>query len=204
MNTIYKFTISIFILLTVIFIIPSSLDLFSLNKEKILNKEYWRLLTYSFVHFNQMHLIGNLLGLVLIGLIALELNVNARNYIAIYLSSAVFAVLPLWIIVTFIAAGASSAVYGLFGFVSLHLKKFKLKTEYILLILVGLIFSNTIYYSVRNINETGITLLQNLAHFSGLIFGTALYRGIYYVKKYKNKKSTKILRGMRDEKTKTG
>ena len=199
MKTITKFTIAILIFLVIVFLIPYSIGTLVLDKEKILEGEYWRLATYPFVHFNLVHLAENLIGLTLVGLIALELKTKGKHYIPVYFSSAILVILPLWIMLNFIAAGSSSAIYALFGFISFKMKKFGLKPKYILMIISIIIFIKTIYYfAFNNIgNALTTSLIQDSSHFSGLVFGVALYGVVWSVKDYHNKRANFLLRGMK-------
>ena len=196
MKTILWFTGGILLLLVAIFLIPNSLYKFALDKEEFLTGEYWRIGTYSFAHINWKHLIENLVGLGLVGFIALELKTTPFGYILTYFSSAFFAVLPLWLIVSFIAVGSSSAIYALFGFVSFKAKKFDLKTKYILLGLILIIFSSVIFSYFSGGEELKVKFFQSLAHFSGLVFGVVLYGITLFVKDYSQKKKHHLLSSM--------
>lgn len=199
MKTIIKFTIAILIFLIIVFLIPYSVGTFVLDKEKFLGGEYWRLVTYPFVHFSLMHLMENLIGLTLVGLIALELKTKTKDYVSTFFSSAILAILPLWAILNFIAAGSSSAIYALFGFMSFNMKKFRIKTKYVLMAILLVIFSKTIYYLIFNNagNTLTTSLIQDSSHFSGLVFGIALYGIVFSVRKHSEKKANFLLRRMK-------
>ena len=191
------FTAGILIALFIIFLIPGSKEKLALEKEKFFGGEYWRLATYSLTHLNWQHLIENLVGLALVGFIAYELKTNFSDYTATYLSSAMLAVLPVWFLLTFVALGASGALYALFGFVSFGVKKFGLKAPYFLAILTLIIF----YRSIRGLFTGGgealrLVLIQDVAHFNGLVFGVAMYGLLLLVHAHTNKKRTHILRRM--------
>jgi len=188
-------TAGILLVLITGFLIPGSVEKFSLNKEKFFGGEYWRLGTYPFVHLNVQHLIENAVGLVLVGFIAFELKTNFRDYTLTYFSSAFLAVLPLWLIITFIALGSSAAVYALFGFVSFGMKEFGIKSWYTLVLLVLIIFSSTIVAAFTGA-AVGAKFIQSLAHFSGLVSGIALYLGLLLLKRHTHKRKSRLLRGM--------
>ncbi len=193
---ILKFTVAILIALTVLFLIPKSTQAFSLQKENFFNGEYWRILTYSFVHFNLTHLFENLVGLLLVGIIAFELGTSSNNYISTYFSSAIFSILPLWLLVSFVAAGSSAIVYALFGFVIFGIKKFDMPLSFIFVVALLTVFGQSIYYFIGGGRDLSPTVIQDLAHFSGLIFGIGIYFIIFSWKNYKDKKASFVLRSI--------
>ena len=78
--------------------------------------EYWRLVAYGFLHFNLVHLLGNMLCLVLWGG-HLERRVGAAYFLVIYACALVFgAVVGHFIHTTpYLTAGASGATSGILG-----------------------------------------------------------------------------------------
>ena len=84
--------------------------------------EWWRLVTASFVHAGPLHLLATLAGLVPLGLI-LERAVGRAAFAATYLAAGIFAgVVALWTTSpTAASAGASGAVYGLYGLLAASL-----------------------------------------------------------------------------------
>jgi membrane associated rhomboid family serine protease len=79
------------------------------------NGEWWRLVTSMFVHSGMLHLLVNVAGLVSIGLI-LERLVGSLTFAAVYVAAGVFASLvSLSIYPMGVSAGASGAIFGLYG-----------------------------------------------------------------------------------------
>jgi rhomboid protease GluP len=78
--------------------------------------EYWRLVTYGFLHFNLVHLASNMLCLVLWGG-HLEKRVGAAYFLIIYMASVIFGGLAGYFIHTtpYLTAGASGATSGILG-----------------------------------------------------------------------------------------
>ena len=196
MKAVLWLTGGILLLLVIVFLIPGSVENLSLDKEKLLGGEYWRIGTYPFAHLTISHLIENLVGLALIGFIAFELKTGFIDYSATFFSSAFLAVLPLWLLVTFVMLGSSAAIYALFGFVSFGMKKFGLKARYVLIGLMLVIFGGTMLNF--SIGAAGMTarLIQSLAHFSGLVFGIVLYGVFFLLKRHANKRKSRVLRGI--------
>ena len=81
--------------------------------------QYWRLLTAMFLHFGITHLACNMISLFNLGP-SLERVYGWRRFIAIYLISGLAGNLTTWYIELIrgdyaISAGASGAIFGLFG-----------------------------------------------------------------------------------------
>jgi membrane associated rhomboid family serine protease/uncharacterized membrane protein (UPF0136 family) len=78
--------------------------------------EYWRLVAYGFLHFNLVHLLGNMLCLVLWGG-HLERRVGAAYFLVIYACALIFGALVGHFIHTtpYLTAGASGATSGILG-----------------------------------------------------------------------------------------
>lgn len=156
-----------------------------LNFNLVVNDgQYWRLLTSMFLHIGFNHLFSNMVALLSIGWL-LEKNIGKSKFIFCYFVSGIIAGI---ISLTFnpvyeIAAGASGAIFGLFGnFYALintdFFKKF-FKEKY---------YKTILYIIVMNI-FTGITNkgIDNSAHLGGLISGFLL--GIaFYISYWNNKR----------------
>jgi rhomboid protease GluP len=93
-------------------------DLLSLGanfKSSIINGEWWRLLTNTFLHGGLMHLVLNMYVLYFVG-IFLEPRVGKTKYAVIYLATGVLASITiLWRHDGTIGVGASGAIFGLYG-----------------------------------------------------------------------------------------
>jgi len=85
------------------------------SRAHVLNGEVWRLLTGIFQHFSLLHLFGNMIALVYIGSL-LECKLGKWNYLLMYLCTGIIAsMVSVFFHYTEVAAGASGAVFGLFG-----------------------------------------------------------------------------------------
>src|SRR4030042_5047993 len=84
---------------------------------------FWQLFTAMFVHANIVHLAGNMFFLLIFGLRAEELF-NAKEYLAIYLLSGLAGnLLTLLLGPGMISVGASGAIFGLFGAVTIYIRR---------------------------------------------------------------------------------
>ena len=155
-----------------VFLIPDHVNKFALIAEKVYSGELWRFLTYPFTHLNLSHLVQNIIGLAIVTMLVLELKIPFSDFSITYFITGFFAALPLWMIINFVALGASAAIFGAFGFASMKFKEFNIKPIYVILALTAAIFSSFfLNLSVPNSQN----LLQALAHFSGLAAGIGLF-----------------------------
>jgi rhomboid protease GluP len=84
---------------------------------------YWQLFTAMFVHVSIVHLAGNIFFLLIFGLRAEELF-NDTEYVLIYLLSGLAGnLLTLLLGPNMISAGASGAIFGLFGACTIYIRR---------------------------------------------------------------------------------
>ncbi len=132
--------------------------------------EYWRLFTAMFLHVGPMHLFFNGYALLAVGT-ELERIFGWGRFTAIYLLSGLLGNLASYAFGSYLAAGASGAIFGLIGalaaFFTLHRERLGAwgrarLANIALLIAVNLFFGFT---------QAGI---DNLAHLGGLLSGLGL------------------------------
>ena len=181
-----------------IFFIPERVDRLALNPEKINEGQYYRFITYSLTHLNGRHLIENLIGALIIAIIATELKIEWGYFIAVYLAAGFLAVLPVWIVWQFIALGASTAIAGGFGLVSRETPKYNLNSRFVITIVVLFIFTGTIlnFFSMDRSASLAINLRQDVSHFAGFLFGIAAYSGALRMNCALTKHKKRLLRRM--------
>lgn len=155
--------------------IPDRVEKYSLDPENF--SEVWRFATYPFVHLDAKHLIENIIGLTIIAFIAFELKTTFSDFTSTYLSSGYLSVIPIILIMTFTALGASNAIFGAFGLISQEVKKFKINTFLVVLGLTALIFMTSItsYFSFGIGKEFMFALKQSIAHFAAFVYGIGFY-----------------------------
>ncbi|AXG69714.1 rhomboid protease AarA [Kordia sp. SMS9] len=137
------------------------------RRTEVLNGEYWRLFSATFIHGGLLHLGMNMVGLAFLGML-LEHFVGAVKLIVIYVTCGILASLAsiYWYENT-VGVGASGAIYGLNGLLLAFLvfkvyPKYERSAAWIVLGLfggIGLLFG---------IFSGGI---DNAAHFGGLFSG---------------------------------
>ncbi|MBS3914591.1 MAG: rhomboid family intramembrane serine protease [Bacteroidetes bacterium] len=132
----------------------------------IFQGEYWRLLTNVFMHGGIMHLVLNLFGLLIGGLVAENL-MGKRRFLIAYLLCGIFAsALSFYMHDEILSVGASGAIFGCFGIVlglaSTKLLKKDERTN--LLIYFGVFVGLNLLNGVKS-------EIDNWAHIGGLICG---------------------------------
>lgn len=80
----------------------------------IMDGEYWRLITSMFLHIGTFHLLLNMLALYFLGTLTERIFGNSR-YVTIYMIAGIAGSLASFAFNPAVAAGASGAIYGLFG-----------------------------------------------------------------------------------------
>lgn len=139
--------------------------------------EWWRLFTSTFIHIGILHLLMNMYALVYIGVL-LEPYLGKARYISAYLIAGISGSVAsvLWNDLS-ISAGASGAIFGMYGvFVALLTTRLIEKSaRKPLLISIGVF----VLYNLANGLKDGI---DNAAHIggliSGLITGYSFYPGL--------------------------
>lgn len=140
-----------------------------------LDGQWWRLLSNCFIHFGIIHLLLNMYALVFVGLL-LEPFLGRGKFIAAYLLTGIAASLAsLWWHDYTVSAGASGAIFGLYGaFIAvLTTNQIERAMRNGLLINIGVfVLYNLVYGSFKG----GI---DNAAHLGGLLSGLLI--GLLYL-----------------------
>ncbi|MFZ4581789.1 MAG: rhomboid family intramembrane serine protease [Paludibacter sp.] len=136
--------------------------------------DWWRLITNFFLHIGILHLLMNMYALVYIGLILEPYLGKARFVTAYFLTGIAASVCSLRVHDLTISAGASGAIFGMYGvFLAMLttnlIEKAARKT---LLISIGVF----VFYNLANGMKDGI---DNAAHIGGLISGLIIGYGFY-------------------------
>ena len=165
-------------------IVETSIIFGAYYKILVMSKEYFRLLSYGFVHIDFFHLSLNLISLYNLGLILEPIFGRVKFLITLILSIVAGGIFTYILSDNVLMVGISGGLYGLFGlllvyyFYSGAYKKFNIK-------FIGLIFMNIIINFIPNIAV--------YSHIGGFIIGLLL--GIYYInnKNYKNLKFNSLI-----------
>ena len=159
------------------FLLPDNESLLSWGanfRPATLDGEWWRLLTNCFIHIGILHLALNMYALLYIGLL-LEPILGRSKFAVAYLSTGILASITslAWHDLT-ISAGASGAIFGMYG------------------VFLALLTTNCIDKSTRKALLTSIAIfvgynllngmkggIDNAAHIGGLISGLIIGYGFY-------------------------
>jgi rhomboid protease GluP len=129
----------------------------------VLNGGYWQLFTAMFVHVDIVHLLGNMLFLLIFGLRAEELF-KPVEYILIYLLSGLAGnLLTLLFGPSMVSAGASGAIFGIFGACIIYLRR-----------AFGQSIIGALFYAFFLLMISAGQGVNNLAHFGGVVVGLML------------------------------
>jgi rhomboid protease GluP len=164
--------IAIFILMVISgvnFLLPDNESLLRWGanfRPSTLDGEWWRLITNCFLHIGIMHLLLNMYALLYIGVL-LEPHLGKTRFLAAYLLTGMMASLTslFWHDLT-ISAGASGAIFGLYGvFLAMLTTNFIEKAARKTLLTSISVF---VFYNLVNGMKGGI---DNAAHIGGLVSG---------------------------------
>ncbi len=134
-----------------------------------LNGEWWRMISSCFIHIGILHLLMNMYALIYIGLL-LEPLLGKMRFLSAYLLSGLLAsLISLWWHDNAVGAGASGAIFGMYG------------------VFLALLTTNYIEQSARKVFLSSIGIfvgynllnglkgnVDNAAHIGGLISGMAI------------------------------
>lgn len=150
------------------------------RRTETLGGEWWRLLASMFLHGGIMHLLLNIFGLVLAALFV-EPLLGRRNYSILYiLSGRCGSLASIWWYPNAVSAGASGAIFGLYGAILglLFTDAFPKSGKQGILIMIGV-------YVLINLLWGLTGGIDNAAHIGGLLSGAII--GIILYKFTNNK-----------------
>jgi rhomboid protease GluP len=133
------------------------------------NKEYWRLLTSTFLHGGVLHVLFNMYGLLFVG-IFLEPVLGSSRYLMAYLITGLAgSIASVWWHVATVSVGASGAIFGMYGvffaLLTVNLFPAGLKKSFLI--------STSVFIVFNLVN--GLTGgIDNAAHIGGLASGLLL------------------------------
>jgi rhomboid protease GluP len=134
-----------------------------------LEGEYWRLLTNCFLHIGIFHLLMNMYALMYIGLL-LEPHLGKIRFLAAYILAGLLAsVTSLWWHDLTVSAGASGAIFGMYGLFLIFLttELIEENTRKALLTSIAVFVG---YNLINGLNGS----IDNAAHIGGLIAGAII------------------------------
>ncbi len=139
--------------------------------------EWWRLITYMFLHGGAVHLLGNTFALLYVGMFLEPMIGKVRFAIAYLLTGVGAGLVSIWAHSAVVSVGASGAIFGMYGvFLAL------LTTSYIKRSYGKTLIRSILFFVVFNLMYGLQGNTDNAAHVGGLIAGLlagyALYPGL--------------------------
>jgi rhomboid protease GluP len=139
------------------------------NRYHTFHGGWWRLITFNFLHYGFFHLLLNMYALLFIGMF-LEPVLGRIRLLSAYLLTGVFAGLAsIWWHESAASAGASGAIFGLYGvyIALLTTNAFPLTDKRSMLISVGLFVAFNLWFGADG-------TIDNACHAGGLLSGLLL------------------------------
>ena len=164
---------------------PSTLSLLKWGADfgpLTLTGDWWRAVTCNFIHIGAFHLLMNMYAFMYVGLLLEDLIGSRRMFMSYLLTGLCSAVFSLYMHGETISAGASGAIFGLYGIFLAFLFFHRIAKEQrkALLTSIRIFVGYNLVYGMK----AGI---DNAAHIGGLLSGFLL--GIIYVCSYKFEKA---------------
>lgn len=164
---------------------PSTLSLLKWGADfgpLTLTGDWWRAVTCNFIHIGAFHLLMNMYAFMYVGLLLEDLIGSRRMFMSYLLTGLCSAVFSLYMHGETINAGASGAIFGLYGIFLAFLFFHRIAKEQRKALLTSILIF--VGYNLVYGMKAGI---DNAAHIGGLLSGFLL--GIIYVCSYKFEKA---------------
>lgn len=148
---------------------------FALSPTDAADGQWYRLVTSAFLHYGTMHLLLNMWGLYVVGA-PLEALLGQVRFGAVYALSAVGGSVLVYLIspLNSLTAGASGAVFGLFGSMAVVAKRLNVDARWIIAVIV----INLVFNFVSPAMGSGPISWQ--AHLGGLVTGALVAAAYVY------------------------
>lgn len=132
--------------------------------------EWWRLITYGFLHIGPAHLAFNMIALYILGR-KLEPEFGPLRFLAVYFVAQLGGGVAVYLFddVGTTVAGASGSVYGLMGALLLAAVRGRFDLNFV--------FTVVALTTIFSFFQADVSLL---AHFGGFVLGTAVTAGLVY------------------------
>ena len=155
---------------------PLSSEWLGFYSDKIVNGEFWRLITGQLLHTNLPHLLLNIAGLILISLLHSQYY-STKDFIFILLISLGFIGVGILLITSYSHyAGLSGVLHSFMVYGALQDIKHQLYTGWILLLAIFVKVFNEVIFGASEYTETLINASVALeAHLLGVIVGISLF-----------------------------
>lgn len=172
MDRILLFVLVICLVNIFIFLFMPNSSHYTFNLDSSL-REPWRLFTFQLFHINIFHLLENVIGFIFIALIAIELEIDFKEFLFIYSLVTFIVILPILFVFPFdIVAGNSTGIYGVLALCLIKARKIvslKITLPLVVISIFSLSILNFILYS------TFMSFFKvDFFHFIGFLSGISL------------------------------
>jgi membrane associated rhomboid family serine protease len=155
----------------VFLLVPNALALLAFRPESFIAGEFWRIVTYPFVHMDANHLFENIVALIVASLLAYEVEMTTAQYVVAFAASVfVVAIADLVYFPALLVIGASAAIFAVYGAFAMKGSVFITK-GWLVPILAVTIWTK---YGMNLLTSTSVDqglLAQTLLHFLGFATG---------------------------------
>ncbi len=190
MRQVVMLSVVAFIVIVSIFVFiafPNAVELFSFSGRQFLGGEFWRYITFSFVHFDLKHLVQNMTALVLVTMIAYEFRLQGKDFLLIFLTMAFsLALIESLLFPTLTLAGTSLGIYAVLGALATKGSKYIPRKIFIPILVVS-VFLDLSYFLLTDPSRIGPwlekDLIVSLFHLAGFFLGIGAFYLITMTKK---------------------
>ncbi len=157
------------VLIGVFMSFPQAIALFGFSGETFFSGEFWRIITYPFVHASSNHLLENLIALFVVVLLSYELDLSLKEFLFVFLVSGILVALFSGMLFPYlIIVGSSLGIYSIFG--ALSLKDQEIMPKYLFISIFGIIIFLNVVYTIYVNND----FTQPAYHAAGFVSGAVL------------------------------
>jgi rhomboid protease GluP len=160
-------------IVAIFLLVPNAVALLSFSGSSFLSGEFWRLVTFPFVHLQAGHLAENIVALLVASLLAYEVGVTAWQYIVAFAAAAlVVAVIDVVWFPFLVVVGASSGIFAVYGAFAARGSEFVSK-----LWLIPILATTVLVKWGLEVLAGGVefaTTIQTVLHMAGFITGCAI------------------------------
>jgi len=172
MNKIFAIFIGMLLAFLAVFVlVPQAVSMLGYSGEAFLGGDLWRIVSFPLAHVSMAHLLENIVGLLIIVLLAYELELTALEFSLVFaLSGIAVAFIGGLFVPYLVIVGSSLGIYSLFGALSFKPQDFVPK--YLFLTVFGIIIFLNIAYNIYS----GKEVVQPAYHAAGFAAGAVVFR----------------------------
>ncbi|NQU79618.1 rhomboid family intramembrane serine protease [Candidatus Woesearchaeota archaeon] len=173
-------------------LVPHAVAALSFSAGSFFAGEFWRIITYPFVHLNIAHLLENVVTVIIAGMLATELGMSRQQmYIVFFGSSVLVALTSMAFLPLIIIAGASSGIFAILGGLSAKGNEF-LSRWFLLPVMFSAVFIK-MFISMFTGSMGEFSWAQLLFHGIGFIYGAMIFAFIAILRSKQTKRVLQVV-----------